>query len=514
MPTQQQQQQKNAHRALLVGGHILIVRRSSGGKKERERAPLSCSVGRATRARACRDRTPRKLRVQRKTSAARPAALLRRRSLGQLGAAARNGAHATAADCSPVAHLFNKRRSHSALACTSARASASATADALRFAAAIEPSRSINVASREQRCFVEQKHRQRDSAKKSNLHTAKFVFASRCHATPSAQSRVLLFTPPPSLVCIRADEPVSRAITLAFAVSAANNSAARRARARQCVSTTAANRRPAAAAAARTTATTSASNAANRRKTKSRGLDAKRARAFANEQRSRARKRAAFACVEGSRQRARARAQEASRDAHHCATNKKRKNQPKQNFRLADRTQIVKLIVENVYEAPAFLNQPRPFLAVAPLRPPLGLQIFRFEARTEGGDGTANVEYRLLSIEREQADCNSMERKRRQFAARDAPPFTVDASTGAVRTAASSLPAGATVTLFVQAHDRDLGETTRERDSEIAVLEGWRERRRGSKIERFLVFVGDRPPQWLQPRYAATLSEEATLGQV
>ena len=67
------------------------------------------------------------------------------------------------------------------------------------------------------------------------------------------------------------------------------------------------------------------------------------------------------------------------------------------------RLQTVRLEVQNVDEPPAFLNEPRPFLAVVPPHNalPLGFQVFRLEARDERGEGSdRNITFRLINSER------------------------------------------------------------------------------------------------------------------
>ncbi|KAH7676104.1 cadherin domain-containing protein, partial [Aphelenchoides avenae] len=142
------------------------------------------------------------------------------------------------------------------------------------------------------------------------------------------------------------------------------------------------------------------------------------------------------------------------------------------------RTQAIHIDVLDIDEPPAFLNEPKPFHGIVPFEPPIGFQVYKFNARDENGDGDDNVEYRLINTE---------------------PPgsFSVDLDTGVVRTALRGYAPGETYHIFVQARDRTPTDPQMPQESEIAVLE---------------LYAGDRPPQFMKSRYQASIREDLEVG--
>lgn len=57
--------------------------------------------------------------------------------------------------------------------------------------------------------------------------------------------------------------------------------------------------------------------------------------------------------------------------------------------------------MEDVDEPPAFVNGPKPYLAVVAPGRPLGMHVYKFVARDEAGDGDSEVDYVLINTERE-----------------------------------------------------------------------------------------------------------------
>ncbi|CAJ0930369.1 unnamed protein product, partial [Mesorhabditis belari] len=134
---------------------------------------------------------------------------------------------------------------------------------------------------------------------------------------------------------------------------------------------------------------------------------------------------------------------------------------------------LLRLIVDNVDEPPAFVNGPKPYLAVVPLDRPIGFHVYKFDARDELGDGDSDVEYTLINTE---------------------PPgmFTVDSTSGVVRTAVKKYKEKHVYKAFIQARDKTtIGNVTQL--SEVAVLE---------------ILAGDRPPQFAKQKYLVSLSED------
>ncbi|KAL3113055.1 hypothetical protein niasHT_013520 [Heterodera trifolii] len=152
---------------------------------------------------------------------------------------------------------------------------------------------------------------------------------------------------------------------------------------------------------------------------------------------------------------------------------------------LKTRLQTIRIDVLDVDEPAVFINRPRPFLAVVPPLEilPRGFQVFHLEAKDENGEGSAeNVTFRLINTEPPNA-------------------FIVDELSGAIRTALTKYSPGGTYKVFVEAMDNGRVEQrspTADRSSEIAVVE---------------VFAGDRPPQFLRQKYAASVAESVEIGQ-
>ncbi|PIO55626.1 cadherin domain protein, partial [Teladorsagia circumcincta] len=141
------------------------------------------------------------------------------------------------------------------------------------------------------------------------------------------------------------------------------------------------------------------------------------------------------------------------------------------------RIQSLRIEVEDVDEPPAFVNGPVPFLTVVPLETPVGFHVYKFVARDEGGDGDDEVEYRLINTE-------------------PSGMFTVDTSTGVVRTAVRQYKEGQTYRVLVQAIDKTPSDNTTKQVSEVAKLE---------------ILAGDRPPQFLQQHYTVSLPEDSLV---
>uniref|UniRef100_A0A915AWG2 Cadherin domain-containing protein n=1 Tax=Parascaris univalens TaxID=6257 RepID=A0A915AWG2_PARUN len=141
------------------------------------------------------------------------------------------------------------------------------------------------------------------------------------------------------------------------------------------------------------------------------------------------------------------------------------------------RTQAIRIEVLDVDEPPTFENGPKPYLAVVPYDRPVGMHVYKFVARDEGGDGDSDVEYRLINTEPDGM-------------------FTVDANTGVVRTAVKRYTPGATYRVFVQARDKTPTNRNLSQDSEIAVLE---------------VYAGDRAPQFVKQHYSVGIPEDTDV---
>ncbi|XP_003373310.1 cadherin-related hmr-1 [Trichinella spiralis] len=137
--------------------------------------------------------------------------------------------------------------------------------------------------------------------------------------------------------------------------------------------------------------------------------------------------------------------------------------------------QIV-ITVLDVYEKPKFINQPVPYWAIVPVEVPVGFTVYSLLARCEGGDGSSDVEYRLISTE---------------------PPntFTVDRQTGRIKTALSRYLYGHSYRVYVQAHDMRMGMQPNA-DSEIAVVD---------------IMGGSRAPQFYQEKYQISVSEDTPV---
>uniref|UniRef100_A0A158QXR6 DE-cadherin (inferred by orthology to a D. melanogaster protein) n=1 Tax=Nippostrongylus brasiliensis TaxID=27835 RepID=A0A158QXR6_NIPBR len=144
---------------------------------------------------------------------------------------------------------------------------------------------------------------------------------------------------------------------------------------------------------------------------------------------------------------------------------------------LSARIQTLHIEVEDVDEPPAFVNGPVPFLAVVPLETPVGFHVFKFAARDEAGEGDNDVEYRLINTE-------------------PSGMFTVDPSTGVVRTAVRQYKEGQTYRVLVQAVDKTPTDNATKQESEVAKLE---------------ILAGDRPPQFLQQHYTVSLPEDSLV---
>ncbi|KAI6218118.1 CBR-HMR-1 protein [Aphelenchoides besseyi] len=136
------------------------------------------------------------------------------------------------------------------------------------------------------------------------------------------------------------------------------------------------------------------------------------------------------------------------------------------------RDQKVRIVLEDVDEPPAFLNKPRPFLAVVPPEPPMGMLVYQFAARDENGYGNTNVEFRLINTD-------------------PADAFIVESLTGAVRTSLESYDPNVTYRVYVHAIDQG------RRESEIAVLE---------------VVPRDLGPQFMEQSYDVAIEENLPPG--
>ncbi|KRY29115.1 Cadherin-related hmr-1 [Trichinella spiralis] len=138
--------------------------------------------------------------------------------------------------------------------------------------------------------------------------------------------------------------------------------------------------------------------------------------------------------------------------------------------------QQIVITVLDVYEKPKFINQPVPYWAIVPVEVPVGFTVYSLLARCEGGDGSSDVEYRLISTE---------------------PPntFTVDRQTGRIKTALSRYLYGHSYRVYVQAHDMRMGMQPNA-DSEIAVVD---------------IMGGSRAPQFYQEKYQISVSEDTPV---
>ncbi|VDN56530.1 unnamed protein product [Dracunculus medinensis] len=144
---------------------------------------------------------------------------------------------------------------------------------------------------------------------------------------------------------------------------------------------------------------------------------------------------------------------------------------------ISARTQLIRIDVIDVDEPPTFENGPKPYMAVVPYEQPIGMYIYKFVARDEAGDGDKDVEYRLINTEP-----NGM--------------FTIDSTTGVVRTAVKNYKPGKTYRAFVQARDKTPSDPNASQDSEVAVLE---------------VYAGDLPPQFVKHYYSVEIPEDIAV---
>ncbi|KAI1722266.1 cadherin domain-containing protein [Ditylenchus destructor] len=151
------------------------------------------------------------------------------------------------------------------------------------------------------------------------------------------------------------------------------------------------------------------------------------------------------------------------------------------------RMQTIKLEVIDIDEPPRILNRPVPYLAVVPPDVPFGFQVYRFEARDENGDGNDNVTFHLINTE---------------------PPdtFTIDAKTGAVRTAQRQYTAGQSYRVSIQVTDK----RHESGDNQTVHLESELDHDQIAVLE---VLAGDRPPQFMQPKYVVSIAEDTEIGQ-
>lgn len=74
---------------------------------------------------------------------------------------------------------------------------------------------------------------------------------------------------------------------------------------------------------------------------------------------------------------------------------------------LPGRAQTIRINVEDVDEAPSFVNAPLPMLAVVPLNPTIGRIVYQFVARDENGDGDSDVHYKAIDVIRKILNLNS-----------------------------------------------------------------------------------------------------------
>uniref|UniRef100_A0A0K0E875 Cadherin n=2 Tax=Strongyloides stercoralis TaxID=6248 RepID=A0A0K0E875_STRER len=137
------------------------------------------------------------------------------------------------------------------------------------------------------------------------------------------------------------------------------------------------------------------------------------------------------------------------------------------------RVQTIRIVVIDVDEPPKFINEPKPYLAVVPINRPIGYQIYRFTARDENGDGDNDVIYHLINTE---------------------PPgaFTIDRSTGIIRTALKKYEPGSSYKVYVQAIDETPKDKKEKQESEIAILD---------------VVASNRAPQFYKESYQVSIPE-------
>ncbi|CAI2294435.1 unnamed protein product [Caenorhabditis sp. 36 PRJEB53466] len=138
------------------------------------------------------------------------------------------------------------------------------------------------------------------------------------------------------------------------------------------------------------------------------------------------------------------------------------------------RAQTIRINVDDVDEAPSFVNSPLPMLAVVPLNPTIGRIVYQFVARDEKGDGDSNVLYKEIDVI-------------------PAGSFVVDPKSGVVRTGWSKYERGETYRVSAQAIDISPTDNFTSQVSEVAILE---------------ILADERPPQFAKQEYEVAVSED------